>query len=157
MFYATIIYARRSRLIAHWPDSAPARWSHAGIVIPPADEDPGDGWWVWHATMGKGFHCEPLADFEKRYRATEIVRYAVAEHADESWQWSWCAHRKGMRYAWATVLGRMVGLRSSEHDADHCSEIAENFLAACGLQRWRDGHHLVTPNASYNNLSGVVA
>ena len=156
MFYATIIYARRSRVIAHWPDSAPARWSHAGIVIPPSADDMPDGWWVWHATMADGFHCEPLESFQTRYnRRTEFVRYAVERSHSE--QAAWCQARQGQSYALGTVLGRMFGLRASESDGDHCSEIVENFLAAMGLQRWRDGHHLITPNASYNNLHGVIA
>ena len=153
MFYATVVYARRSRLIAHWPDSAPARWSHAGIIIPPVVEDHDDGYWVWHATWPRGFHCVTLEDFQRHYsHRTEFVRYAVERGPSE--QRAWCQARQGQRYALGTVLGRMFGLRASENSGDHCSEVVENFLAAMGLQRWREGHHLVTPNASYNNLMG---
>ncbi len=152
---ARIVYARGrnpgSWLIRQWPDSAPARWSHAGIVVVGADGLDE----VWHATWPTGFHRLSWREFVDRYPAHQVVEYTVAASPLE--QWSWCAHRQGLRYATGTVLGRMLGLRSSEQRADMCSEVAENFLAAMGcVPRWRGAMHLVTPNASFHNLAGVI-
>ena len=109
---------------------------------------------VWHATWPKGFHRVTTEQFGQRYRTYEVVRYEV--EADPVQQRSWCEARDGMPYAAGTVLGRLIGLRASER-GDHCSEVAENFLRDMGCTpRWREGHHLVTPNVSFNNLCGVA-
>ena len=158
MNVATIIYARSSTpggwLIRRWPDSAPAEWSHAGILIP-RDPDLELSAMVWHATFPKGFHGVTLDEFLDRYKHTASVDYEVRMPA--SFQYAWCAAREGQRYAVGTVLGRLFGLRKSQDKKDHCSEVVENFLADCGApRRWRGAHHLVTPNASYHNTCGVM-
>jgi hypothetical protein len=156
VFFARIIYARgwsiTSPIIRRWPDSAPALWSHAGILLSPHDDEEGQAM-VWHATWPRGFHRVTTEQFGKRYRTYEVVRYEVQATPEQ--QRSWCEHRAGWPYAVGTVIGRMLGLRASER-GDHCSEVAENALRDWGcVARWRSDHHLITPNVSYHNLCGV--
>ena len=154
---ARIIYARGASpagwLIRRWPDSAPARWSHAGILLPSIPEDDSPAL-VFEATWPRGAKFTTVDKFRARYSTYEVVAYNV--QADDQQQRAWCEARDGQRYATGTVLGRLFGLRASE-SGDHCSEVAENFLRDMGcVGRWRSDHHLITPNVSFNNLAGVA-
>lgn len=108
---------------------------------------------VWEAQFGHRLGPTPIDDFMARYTDTQIVRYEVPDLDAGA---AWLESQRGKPYATGTVLGRLFGLRNGEASADHCSEVVECYLAACGLQRWREAAHLVTPNVAYNNLMGVA-
>lgn len=149
-----VIYARSHTLagllIRHRDDGSKRRWSHAGVVIEYPDEDTPTV--VWEARFGKGFGCVALGDFRRRYAAYEMVRYDVP---DAEAGYAWLAKQEQKPYALGTVLARAVGIHLDD-DGTQCAEAVEGYLAACGLRRWRDGLHLVTPNASFNHLGGCA-
>lgn len=161
MYVARVVYARGAGpvhwLIKQWSDSAPARWSHAGVLLGDADIGGEVPPVVWHTRWFKGFHKSPLYSFLRAYHKDfEVVTYLVEKGPDE--QEAWCKARDGRGYAYGTVIGRVFFLRSPEKE-DHCSEVVENFLHDMGVvggPRWRAGHHLVTPNVSFNNLCGTA-
>lgn len=142
-----VVYARgrspASHLIRLFPDSAPARWSHAGVVI-------GDH--VFEARFPHGAVMTPREKFNERYTEIEEVVFGVP---DSGQGMLWLMNVLGRPYATGTVIGMAFGLRMS-NKGDHCIEIVENFLAECGLRRWRGDLHLIKPNASYHNTAGVL-
>lgn len=157
---ATLIFAYSSTpggwLIRHWPDSAPALWSHCGILLP-AEPELGLPATVWHSTVTKGFRAEPADAFARRYKRHALRRFAVLQPAE--FQRTWCEGDPDVSrgYALWTVVGRALGLRSSQRKGDHCAEVCENFLLAMGCtRRWEGDHHMTTPNVSWHNRAGVI-
>lgn len=147
-----LIFGRRAKLgsllVRYTGATGRARWSHVGVLI--------DGQ-VWEARVGHTLGPTPLESFLERHSTTQIVRYRVPNPlAGEAW----LEERAGAPYAYWSALTlwfKNFGLSESQNDADHCSEVAENYLQACGLRRWRDGLHRIHPNDTFNNLRGVVA
>ena len=138
--------------IRFWPDGVPARWSHVGILVPAQEGD--DAYpWVWVARIGRKFGPVQWPAFTRRYDGYEVVAYDVPDLASGL---AWLEANRGKPYGVLTVLARALGLSHGEDRADHCSEAAETFLAACGLRRWRGDLHRVSPNQSYHNTCGVA-
>jgi hypothetical protein len=158
LFVASAIYAySRSPggvAIKHWPGDAPPRWSHAGIMLSaqPADDSPA---LVFESVFPRARFTTYDKFIERYNRRVAIVRFEVEASPEQ--QRAWCEERDGQPYALWTLLGYPFGLRSSQNGADHCGELVENALRDWGcVPRWREDHHRISPNASFNNLSGVA-
>ena len=152
---AKIIFARSHSLsgllIRHHDDGSKRRWSHTGVLID-AQPERGIGPLVWEVRPFRSFRATALDAFVKRYAAHEVVTYDVPYAAAGM---AWLEKQEGTPYALMSVLGRVIGLHIDQSGA-HCTEAIEGYLAACGVRRWRDGLHLITPNAAFNNLHGVL-
>lgn len=138
---ARVIYARShgiGGLLIRWHDNvAPGRWSHAAIVL---------GSNVIEATVMHGVRSRPLIDFREAYPATEVVEFR-APRPEAGYEWA--LRQLGKPYDFTAIFGRMFRRSWQEDDAWHCSELAEAYLTACGLNRFRDAPAHITPNLSY--------
>lgn len=138
---AHLIYARSHTVgglwIRHHDDVAPRAWSHTGVLV-------GDV--VWEARALRKVGPVPLADFLDRYPRTEQVSYDVPDPAAGA---AWLEAQRGLRYDYLAVLGRLARRSWDEPGAWHCQELAEAYLAACGLRRFRSAPALITPNLGY--------
>lgn len=148
MQHATVIYARGHTLggwlIRHHDDGARRRWSHSGVVL---------GGMVVESRWRGGVQCTSIEAFERRYSRTERVVYLVPDIDGGA---DWVRMQIGKPYDWHAALGRALRLPLDEQGAWHCHELCEAYLAACGIARWRDSPALITPNAGFSNLAGVL-
>lgn len=153
MAAARIIYARSHTLpgllIRHFDGAGRRHWSHAGIVVGSDHEET----MVIEARFLGGVQRTTLRSFIERYSRTQTVVYEVP---DLEAGYRWLAAQAGKPYDWTAVLGHLARRDWSDEERWHCQELAEGFLAACGLRRWRPAPHLITPNAGFSNLGGAA-
>ena len=115
-------------------------WSHEAIVME-------DGQSVIDATFTHGGVTErPLADVLAVSSQHDFREFEVPDAAAG---YAWARDQRGKPYDWRGTLGLGLHRDWQEDDAWWCSELAEAFLAACGLVRFINNPRRVTPQLSW--------
>lgn len=130
-----------SALIRRWDNVAPRRWSHCGAIV-----DTRGTPFVVEALAGRGVVVTPFEVFANRYPDFEIVRYQVpdAKAGDD-----WVCAQIGKPYDYLALLGAVTRTSWQDEDAWQCMELCEMRNVRAGLERFRPGPQVLTPNLGF--------
>lgn len=112
-----------------------SKWSHSAIYDPSTQQ-------VYHATLWRGVHKTPAAEFFGLYTSIKFQEIRVLHYDDAV---SWLELQVGKKYDWTALLSWVVRREWDEPDSWFCSELTEAFRTLFERRRFSVRASRITP------------